>query len=265
MKNFLYNVRAMRFERVDVRPARAHIAKFIFTVVLGAFSGTVPAYAVIKGSPDPTLERHAVMVLDNRGNVCSGIVLSPTIVLTAAHCIASATAWRVHWRAPDNTPVLVEPLSVKIHPGYNAKAIVKRTRSVDLAIVRLKDPLPDSFTPISLSDAETLPPGEPVTVGGYGLSEEKKPKALGKFLTATLSVIEPYGPSKAVLWLADPSASGAGGCHGDSGGPLIAAGAVIAVVAWTTGEGKSECGTYTQGTLIAPHRDWINKTAGFAP
>ena len=221
------------------------------------------AQAVIKGAPDPLLERHVVMVLDNRGNVCSGVVLSQTVVLTAAHCIASASAWRVHWRAPDNTPILVEPKYVRVHPEYDPKAIKKRVKSVDLAVVVLNDPLPDSFVPISFATAEMLDAGETVIVGGYGLSEEKKPKALGKFLSTTLSVVEPYGPSRFVLWLKDNSEAGAGGCHGDSGGPMFAQGALIAIIAWTTGPGKSDCGEYTQGTLIAPYRDWIEKSAGF--
>ncbi|MEI6573826.1 MAG: trypsin-like serine protease [Alphaproteobacteria bacterium] len=221
------------------------------------------AWAVVKGAPDPSLERHVVMVLDNRGNVCSGVVLTQNVILTAAHCIASASAWRVHWRAADNTPILVEPKYVRVHPEYDSKAIKKRVRSVDLAVVVLNDPLPNQFTPIGLAITDTLPAGETVIVGGYGLSEEKKPKALGKFLSAALSVVEPYGPSRFVLWLQDTSSTGAGGCHGDSGGPMFAQGTVIAIIAWTTGPGKSDCGEYTQGTLIAPHREWIEKAAGF--
>lgn len=238
----------------------------LLMVVTGVIFSLAPmpmAWAVVKGSPDPTLERHVVMVLDNRGNVCSGVVLSQTVILTAAHCIASASAWRVHWRAPDNTPVLVEPKYVRAHPEYDAKAIKKRVRSVDLAVVVLNDPLPPLFSPIGLASADMLSAGETVIVGGYGLSEEKKPKALGKFLSATLNVVEPYGPSRFVLWLRDNAANGAGGCHGDSGGPMLSQGAVIAIIAWTTGHGKSDCGEYTQGTLIAPYREWIEKAAGF--
>lgn len=233
-------------------------------LVIAIFIGMMQeAFAILKGAPDPTLERHVVMVLDNRGNVCSGVVLSKTVILTAAHCIASATAWRIHWRAPDNTPILVEPKYVRVHPEYDPKAIKKRVRSIDLAVVVLQEPLPDLFSPISLSDADSLAAGDPAIIGGYGLVEEKKPKALGKFFSATLSVVEPYGPSRFVLWLEDMSKSGAGGCHGDSGGPIFSNGAVIAIIAWTTGPGRSDCGEYTQGTLIAPHRDWIEKAAGF--
>jgi len=129
-----------------------------------------------------------------------------------------------------------------------------------MALVKLAEALPSQFWPISLSDIQELPAGDPVIVAGYGLSDERNSKALGKFRSATLSVIEPYGKSKILLWLEDSLSSGAGGCHGDSGGPLIHNGSVVGITAWTTGKGRSDCGVYTQGVLVAPHREWIEAT-----
>ena len=214
-------------------------------------------HAVVQGNADQSFIHNSVMVLDNRGNVCSGVVVRQDVVLTAAHCVATASDWRIHWRDENNVPILVQPKHVKIHPQYNTKAIKNRSISIDMALVKLPEPLPSQFWPIALSDVQELSVGDSVIVAGYGLSDEKNSKALGKFRSATLSVIEPYGKSKIILWLEDPLSAGAGGCHGDSGGPLIHNGSVIGITAWTTGKGRSDCGVYTQGALISPQRDWI--------
>ena len=225
-----------------------------------AIQNTDPTFAIVQGNPDQSYSHNSVMVLDNRGNVCTGVVIRQDIILTAAHCVASATDWRIHWRDENNVPILIEPKKVKIHPRYSSKAIKNRNISIDMALVKLADPLPSQFWPISLSDIQEVTLGDSVIVAGYGLSEEKNSKALGKFRSATLAVIEPYGKSKIILWLEDPLAGGAGGCHGDSGGPLIHNGSVIGITAWTTGKGRSDCGVYTQGVLVAPHREWIEGT-----
>ena len=98
-----------------------------------------------------------------------------------------------------------------------------------------------------------------ITVAGYGLTDEKNRKSLGKLNRADLAVVEPNGHSTILVWLSDPASNGMGGCHGDSGGPMLFQGALIAITSWTTGEGKRDCGALTQGALIAPQRDWIKK------
>ncbi len=218
------------------------------------------ALAVVNGQDDPSLARYAVMVLDDHGNMCTGAVVTQQAILTAAHCVTDGKDWRIFWRGPDNAPVLVKPLTVRVHPGFVHNTHGSQNRSIDLAIVTLDEPLPTLFAPIPLSDDIRLAPGDPVSVAGYGFSEEKNRKTLGTMRRADLAVIEPFGHSTVLVWLSDPAQSGAGGCQGDSGGPLLYQGALIAITFETTGNGKRDCGVLTQGTLIAPHRDWILKS-----
>ena len=49
------------------------------------------AFAVVQGNLDQNFVHNSVMVLDNRGNVCSGVVIRQDVILTAAHCIATAS------------------------------------------------------------------------------------------------------------------------------------------------------------------------------
>jgi hypothetical protein len=218
------------------------------------------AQAIVGGAEDAgPLSRASVMVLSSNGGVCSAVVLAPDVILTAAHCVTGADQHRVHFRAADGEPVLIVPSEKSVHPGFVAKAIEKRTRSIDLALVRLPDPLPERFSPATLGVARPGK-GEPVTVSGYGLSREGEAKTTGTFRAAVLNAVEPYGPSQILLWLDGKGTTGA--CQGDSGGPMAVGGDVVAIASWSTGTKAARCGGLTQGILVGPQRGWIDRVVG---
>jgi S1-C subfamily serine protease len=223
-----------------------------------ALSGTA-ALAIVGGGEDAgASSRASVMVLSSKGGVCSAVVLAPDVVLTAAHCVTGADEHRVHFRDGSGEPVLIVPAAKAVHPGYDAKAIEKRTRSIDLALVRLPQPLPARFESATLADLRPMK-GDSISVGGYGLSRDGDERTTGTFRAADLSVIEPYGPSKILLWL---QGKGAGACQGDSGGPMTAGDKVVAVTSWSAGTKASSCGGITQGILVGAQREWIDRIAG---
>ena len=219
--------------------------------------GAAAAIVGASGGSHP-MARSSVMVLGSRGSVCTAVVLAPDVVLTAAHCVAAAEQ-RVHWKGADGSPVLVAPSAVARHPGYSAGAETTRRRSIDLALVRLPSPLPSSFVPASLSGSIAVK-GAAVTVAGYGVAREGDGRSSGTFRAASLSVIEPHGPGRILVW-ASGGAAEAGACQGDSGGPFIGDdGAVLAIASWARGRGTKSCGEVTQGVLVAPQRGWIDTT-----
>jgi secreted trypsin-like serine protease len=184
---------------------------------------------------------------------CSAVVLAPDVLLTAAHCVA-AGEHRAHWRDGE-TPVLAAIRDKAVHPGYEPKAVEARRRSVDLALVRLAEPLPARFVPARLS-AEAAPQGATVRVAGFGVTAPGERRSGGTLRTVDLPVVEPYGPSRILLW-----ARGEGGaCTGDSGGPMLRGEAVVAITSWAAGPRGRGCGGLTQGILVAPQRDWIERT-----
>jgi hypothetical protein len=231
--------------------------KRLITLLLATSLLANTAEAIVGGAEDQgPLARQSVMVLSSNGGVCSAVVLARDVVLTAAHCVTGADEHRVHFRDESGEPVLITPAAKAVHPGYNAKAIETRQRSIDLALVRIPEALPRRFEQATLT---TMKPGKDSTiiVGGYGLSRDGDAKTTGTFRTASLTVMEPYGPSKILLWMKGSGLMGA--CQGDSGGPITSGTAVAAITSWSSPAGGKGCGGVTQGILVGAQREWIDR------
>ncbi|MGW5957004.1 S1 family peptidase [Methylorubrum thiocyanatum] len=232
-------------------PAARHALR---ATALAILLGAAPAQAIVGGQEGAGIPgaASAVMVLTSGGGVCSGVVVAPDAVLTAGHCVAGVGENRVHYRDAAGRPVLAEVAARHLHPAYDGDAIRGRTRSIDLALLRTRDPLPARFAPAPLSAAMPRA-GQSLTLAGYGAARGNDRRSIGRYRGAALSVVEPYGPSRILVWLKAP---GAGGCQGDSGGPILDGEAVVALAAWV----KDACGGLTQGVLLGPQRDWIDRT-----
>lgn len=231
-------------------------------LLAAALAFASPAHAVIGGKPENgVLSLQSLMILSSNGGVCTAVVLADDVLATAAHCVTGPQEHRAHYRAADGTPVLLEIAAKAVHPQYDADAIATRRRSIDLALVRLVQPLPSRFQPAMLTTANVREGGV-VTLAGFGTTDEadKSGRAMGVFNAVDLAVVEPYGPSSILLWLSDARGAGRGGCQGDSGGPIVAGAGVVALSSWTTGEGRRNCGALSQGVRLGPQRDWIDTT-----
>jgi hypothetical protein len=221
-----------------------------------------PAAAVIGGREDSgPLASATVMVLNSRGGLCSAVVVARDAILTAGHCVAGTIEIRVHYRDGAAAPVMLTPASRALHPGYRADAVAARRASIDLALLRLAEPLPARFAVAALSGAAPSS-GVRLTLGGYGLAREGDDRSTGTFRSAQLAVIEPHGRSRILVWASDPAKAGAGACEGDSGGPVARAGdsAVFAITSWASGAGRAACGEVSQAVLVGPQRAWIDAT-----
>ncbi len=201
----------------------------------------------------------AVMVLSRSGTragFCSGVVLAPTIIFTAGHCVVAPGDTRIYVQDHNGRPHFVAVSRVARHPGFRPDAPRTRSRSVDLALVQTADALPQEFAPPVLAEAAAYSAGAAFEIAGFGVSRENDPKSSGVLRSAIVALRPPL--SSLLLWL-DSAQHETGACTGDSGAPVFdESGKLAAIIAFAEGSGARKCGALTQAVLIAPHRAWIN-------
>jgi hypothetical protein len=222
-----------------------------------------PALALIGAQPDGRFADRVAMVLIRGGDkagFCSALVLSPRILLTAAHCLRSLRDMAVHYRDAAGSAVIIPVDAAIAHPLYRADAIKTRVESIDLALIRTARPLSSRFAGAAIADGGPPAIGAPAIISGYGAAREGDWSSGGELRSVTLAVREPA--STVLIWAADPSGKAAGACSGDSGAPIWSAdgSAAIAIVAWAQAPHGHGCGGLTQGPLLAPLKTWIEET-----
>jgi len=244
-----------------LRLAPASLARGL--CLLATLGLATSALAVVGVSSDGARFADRVVMILTRGpegaGFCTGVVVAPSAVLTAAHCLKPARDMLVFTRGAQGEERTWLVAEAAANPRYAPNAIRERTPSVDLALVKTATPFGPEFHAPNLSDEEEFSIGAPAVLVGFGARSEGDRMSEGALRVATLKVRQPL--SRLLLWAAD-SKGGAGACSGDSGAPIFSADerTVIATVAWSAGDGGRRCGALTQGPLIAPNRAWIDAT-----
>jgi secreted trypsin-like serine protease len=233
----------------------------LLAALFGAASAVPPALALggAAAGGDSALQPHLVMVLSVQGarhGACTGTVIAPDIVLTAAHCVAGNRQVAVAY-AENGSHVLQRVHAKAINPGFSGKARV----SIDLALIRLDGRLPARFKPLPLDRGEGLHAiGESRRIAGFGLAVDRDEASAGKLRSADVTILPRIFPRFMRLGRSDNAdLSDLAICTGDSGGPVIDGGLVVGVV---YGREKfanaAMCGTIAQAVRLAPQRAWID-------
>lgn len=229
-----------------------------------------PAAAMVGGAAAPPEEigRAVVTIVGSRGNFCSGTLIAPMLVLSAAHCVSPGASYKIVLYGGGAEPQLRAVARVADHPQFNVQGILAHRASADVALLQLAEPLPGK-APLPLgAPLEPIAPDQPFTVAGVGVTTRGDGKSGGTVRAAQL--ISTSRPGKLQIRLVDPAAgntrAGLGACTGDSGGPAIQAqngrATVIGVVSWSTApHNAAGCGGLTGITPLTLYRDWIVQTA----
>lgn len=229
---------------------------------LGFFSITAAAL-VGPSRTAPELEANVVTVLNqdaSEAGFCTGSVIDPHVVLTAAHCVTRTAETQILFRDAHGAPVKVKAQAIAVHPSYRPDAIRRRIISIDLALIKLAEPLPPGFAPLEIAQSAPISPGEKFLLAGYGVADEHHSGTGGILRAGVLAAAGSKSPL--LLWVADPAHAGLGACTGDSGAPILAFDkpTLVAVAVWAKGENGNHCGLLTQAVLIAPQKQWIEST-----
>lgn len=237
-----------------MRPALAALVCFAISAPAFAITGLAPpaqGYAA----------RAIVMVVDPRGDLCTGTALARDLVLTAAHCVAADTRVKIF-----QTGQTIAVRGIARHPRFDKMAYAASRATADVALIKLAVPMSELVVPAKLAPARRVAVGETITVAGFGVTAAGTDHGLGVPRMATLIVTGKPGALQIRLFdvATRNLRAGLGACTGDSGGPAfeLASKAVIGVVSWTTAPRAEEgCGGLTGVTPLLLYRDWIVDTA----
>jgi MYXO-CTERM domain-containing protein len=175
---------------------------------------------------------------------CSGTLVTPTVVVTAAHCITPEIG-SPSWEQVEvffGTSVYEGGTFVALddglaHPGFDATL---QDPDDDIAVLRLEAAAPVAPVPM----AALPPPGTELTLVGFGITQSGAEDG-GTKRVATATVLERYG--KIFSMELAPS----GTCSGDSGGTALwNDGGVEKLVGVHT---RSDCETFMLNESVDSH------------
>jgi secreted trypsin-like serine protease len=225
---------------MHTRMAKACAAALCCGALLGGLAapaGATPQArtSVIGGTPASLTDWGFTVAVVTPKTLCTGSVISPTRVLTAAHCASNpaSTLVRANSTSAFSGGQLIGVSTAAIEPGFHGFF-------ADLAVLTLNTPT--TAPPIALaSGAESATytqRGAPLAVAGFGLRNPLlvgKPR-FGTLMTANVSARACAVPSWVICDFGKKA--GIAGrrfhgrnirrpvrraiCHGDSGGPLVA-------------------------------------------
>ncbi|MET8857304.1 serine protease [Streptomyces sp. NPDC004579] len=200
------------------------------------------------------------------GQFCGGVVVGPTTVLTAAHCLGDdvlgappsedrdlkVIAGRGDLMSHDGKEISVR--DVWVNPHYDSD-----TNAGDFGVLTLAEPLPAaSVIRMAPSGDSAYESGTAATVYGWGdltgggdYASSLRAADVHVLPDADCERAYPGDESgtydSASMVCAGEPAGGRDACQGDSGGPLVAQGRLIGLVSWGSGCGRPDSpGVYTR-------------------
>jgi secreted trypsin-like serine protease len=239
-------------------------------LLLAATSGLATSSQAIVGGgvANPEVIGHSVVtIIGSHGTVCSGSLIATNIILTAGHCIAPDTSYRVvdYTTQP---PRLLTAQKVASHPQFNRQTMLAHRATADVALLLLPSSVPTKVPALLGIPRLPVEPGAHFMVAGVGVTVSGGDAGVGTIRAASL--VATGQPGTLQLRLVDPATNntrnGLGACTGDSGAPVFEyqdqRAIIVGVVSWSTGANNSDgCGGLTGVTPLTVYRDWIVQTA----
>lgn len=207
----------------------------------------------------------------SQGAYCSGTVIGPNHVVTAAHCFddvhSSSTPVGIGWGLNPSQATMTKAKSWTVHPRYkkdmfSSNGALLSEILYDVALIHFSGSIPAGYGVAPVGSTTGLPAGTVVTIAGYGQIREVDYSSLPVLRHVSQSVTFNPNLKEVNLKIGD----GKGACDGDSGGPGYIVdpqrSSCLRTLSTTTGpsrEGTKEC-NQGSGTLmdITLYQGWMS-------
>jgi MYXO-CTERM domain-containing protein len=227
---------------------RRAVALLCAMVGQASANGAVGTPPIIGGTLDSGDPGVVALVADPGGLRCTGVLIAPRVVLTAAHCLFR---WRDNALAVGVGPEqyelerLVPVVDARRHPHFTLAPEIVR----DVGIMLLAEPLDVPTWPIYPLPIDDTIIGKQLRLVGYGEDDTETPEFAGTKAQGS-TIIESFDWD-AIAYSAMPNTT----CIGDSGSPnFIVDEAGVEHIIAITSSGDFEC-THGFGTRLDLHID----------
>ena len=178
--------------------------------------------------------------------LCTGTLIGPRAILTAAHCLNDTEAVPLRVAFGSDTETLVASLRVvdrRIHPDYRSEPLAEH----DLAILALEHAVTDAPVALARGVLDGSAVGDSLRLVGFGLSAPAGSFGQKRTGTARIDAVDDTRFRVAPA----PSLT----CYHDSGAPALSTTDEGEALLGVTTSGDSDCSTFSRFTRVDRYVD----------